>query len=243
MTAVVVLPGLDGTTTLLDAFCSALSALGVPARAVAYPPDRPLGYSELEPLARAQLSVSEPFVLLGESFSGPLAIRIAANPPRGLVGVVLSTTFARAPVPVFSPLASLVRFAPVRPPMALLSWALLGHRATPQLRRQLASALRSVSPAALRARAAAALRVDVTGLLGSVGVPVLQLVAQHDRLLAASASAQLAGGLPTCQTISLPGPHLLLQAATLPAAKAVAAFALGLDPDDSPEPRSLRGAA
>ena len=55
MTEVVVLPGLDGTTALLEGFCSSLASLGVPARAVAYPSDRPLGYSELEPLARAQL--------------------------------------------------------------------------------------------------------------------------------------------------------------------------------------------
>jgi pimeloyl-[acyl-carrier protein] methyl ester esterase len=242
MTEVVVLPGLDGTTALLEGFCSSLASLGVPARAVAYPPERPLGYSELEPLARAQLPAC-PFVLLGESFSGPLTIRIAADPPPGLVGLVLSTTFACAPVRGLSPLAPLVRFAPPRPPMPLLSWSLLGAWATPQLQAQLATALRSVSPAALRARAAAALRVDVSGILGSVTVPVLQLAASHDRLLAASASAHLAARLPSCRTITLPGPHLLLQTATQPAAQAVAAFALGLGPNNSSKPTPLRGAA
>jgi hypothetical protein len=39
------------------------------------------------------------FVLVGESFSGPLASRTAANPAPGLVGFVLSTTFTRAPLP------------------------------------------------------------------------------------------------------------------------------------------------
>src|SRR5687768_14153054 len=109
MTEVVVLPGLDGTTALLQAFCSRVGELGVPTRAVAYPTDRALGYAELEPLVRSELPTSEPFVLLGESFSGPLAIRIAASQPPGLVGLVLSTTFARAPVPLLSPLASLIR--------------------------------------------------------------------------------------------------------------------------------------
>lgn len=243
MTAVVVLPGLDGTAALLEEFCSALSNLGVPARAITYPLDRPLGYSELEQVARAQLPPSESFVLLGESFSGPLAIRIAANPPPNLVGLVLSTTFAKAPVRGLSPLAPFVRFAPTRPPMPLLSWALLGPWSTPQLQAHLSAALRSVHPAVLRTRAAAALRVDVSVLLASIRVPALQLVASQDRLLAASASEQFAAGLPSCQTITLPGPHLLLQAATQGAAQAVAEFALGLGPNNSSKPTPLRGAA
>jgi pimeloyl-ACP methyl ester carboxylesterase len=242
MTAVVVLPGLDGTAALLEGFCAALGTLGVPASAVAYPPDRPLGYGDLEPIARAALP-SVPFVLLGESFSGPLAIRIAADRPPGLIGLALSTTFARAPVGGLSALAPLLRFAPSKPPMPLLSWSLLGQWATPQLQAQLGAALRRVSPAALRARAAATLRVDVSSLLGSIAVPVLQLVASHDRLLANSASAQLAAGLPQCQTVRLPGPHLLLQTATQPAAQAVATFALGLGPNNSSKPTPLRGAA
>ncbi|MBB1062169.1 alpha/beta hydrolase [Marilutibacter spongiae] len=233
MASVVILPGLDGTSALLEDFCSTMSGLGVPARAVAYPPDRPLGYAELEPIARAQLPVSTPFVLLGESFSGPLAIRISSDPPPGLVGVVLSTTFARSPVRGLSPLASLVRFAPARPPMPLLSWSLLGQWATPGLQRQLRAALHSVSPAALRARAAAALRVDVSGLLGLVRMPTLQLVASHDRLLASSAPARLSTHLPSCRTVRLAGPHLLLQASTQQAAQAVVAFARGVPADES----------
>jgi len=236
MTEVVILPGLDGTTVLLEEFCSSFTALGVSARAVAYPPDLPLGYSELELLGRAHLPQSGRFVLLGESFSGPLAIQIAANPPPGLVGLVLSTTFARAPVPVLSPLAPLLRFIPCQPPMSLLSWLLLGSWATPQLKAKLASTLRSVSPAALRARAGAALRVDVSGLLRSVRLPVLQLVASQDRLLAKSVSESLGAGLPSCKILTLAGPHLLLQTATQPCARAVAVFALGLVPNNSFKP-------
>jgi pimeloyl-ACP methyl ester carboxylesterase len=241
MTAVVILPGLDGTSALLAEFCESLSALGVAARAVAYPPDRPLGYEQLEALVRAQLPC-EPHVLLGESFSGPLAIRIAAAPPPGLLGLVLSTTFARAPIVGLSPLAPLVRFAPSRPPMPILSWALLGPWATPQLRSQLVHALATVSPAVLRTRAAAALRVNVTALLPAITLPVLQLVATQDRLLSASASSDLAAHLSQCRTVAVPGPHLLLQAATPPCAREVAEFALGLGPDNS-KPAPLRGAA
>lgn len=227
MVAVVVLPGLDGTTSLLGDFCERLADLGVVASAVAYPPDKAFGYEQLEPLVRAQLP-AEPFLLLGESFSGPLAIRIAAAPPPNLLGVVLSTTFARAPVTGLSAFAPLLRFAPARPPMPLLSWLLLGPWATPRLHSQLSSALGTVRPSVLRARAAATLRVDVSTRLPSVRLPVLQLVASSDRLLAGSAASALASGLLQCRTVTIPGPHLLLQTATRECAEEVAAFASGL---------------
>ncbi len=232
MVAVVVLPGLDGTTALLQEFCESLAGLNVAARAVAYPPDQALGYEQLEPLVRAQLP-TEPFLLLGESFSGPLAIRIAAAPPPNLLGLVLSTTFARAPVTGLSAFAPLARFAPARPPMLLMSWLLLGPWATPRLRSQLSNALGAVSPSALRARAAATLRVDVSTLLPSVRLPVLQLVASSDRLLAGSAASVLASGLTHCRTVTVPGPHLLLQTATRECSKEIAEFALGLGPNSS----------
>jgi thioesterase domain-containing protein len=78
MVALVLLPGMDGTGELFAPF---LAALG-PDQAVVvvrYPTDRELGYAELEQVARAALPVDQPFILLGESFSGPVAIcRLAA---------------------------------------------------------------------------------------------------------------------------------------------------------------------
>jgi pimeloyl-[acyl-carrier protein] methyl ester esterase len=76
--------------------------LGVSGNVVPYPPDVPLGYDELEPLVREALPTRGHFVLLGESFSGPLAIRIAANPPPALVGLILCVTFASTPSPTLA---------------------------------------------------------------------------------------------------------------------------------------------
>ena len=210
MTVIVVLPGLDGTGLLLERFKRAVECTGRAVEVLAYPTDRPLGYAELEALVRAGLP-SQPFVLLGESFSGPLAIRIAAAPPPNLRGLILSTTFAVSPVPLLRSCAGLTRFAPARPPMALLSWWLLGRWSTPGLRAALRSALQRVAPEVLRARAAEALRADVRTLLQQVRVPVLCLQATHDRLLPAGVQARLVSGLPTCEIAAIAGPHLLLQ--------------------------------
>lgn len=221
-----ILPGLDGTTRMLDSFVAAARTAGFgDVHAIGYPSDRPLGYAELEAFARAALPQQAPFVLLGESFSGPIAIAIAADPPPNLVGLVLSTTFARAPVPLLSPLAPLTRFAPVRAlPAAALSFALLGRWSTPALRRDLLAALDTVAPAVLRARAAAAMRIDVDDQLPRIEVPTLVLRAKHDRLLQPGASRRLLSGIAHARQIAFDGPHLLLQTQVGDCAHAVAAF-------------------
>ena len=89
-TAIVLLPGLDGTGTL---FRPLLAHLPSPLRpiVVAYPGNEKLGYDALRQRVMAALPTEEPFVILGESFSGPLALMAAAIClrrllPGGLVG-------------------------------------------------------------------------------------------------------------------------------------------------------------
>lgn len=227
MTDLCILPGLDGTTRMLEAFVAIAREAGFGnVQAIAYPTDQPLGYAELESFARAALPPQAPFVLLGESFSGPVAISIAADPPPNLVGLVLSTTFARAPVPLLAPFAPLTRFAPTRAlPTAALSAMLLGRWSTPELRRTLRAALDEVAPAVQRARAAAAMRIDVSDRLARIAVPTLSLKANHDRLLRAGAGRQLIADIPNARQIALDGPHLLLQTRTAHCTEAVARFA------------------
>jgi pimeloyl-[acyl-carrier protein] methyl ester esterase len=230
MTDLYILPGLDGTTRMLDTFVAAARAAGFgDVRAIGYPLDQPLGYAELETFARAALPRQAPFVLLGESFSGPIAISIAADPPPNLVGLVLSTTFARAPVPLLAPFASLTRFAPTRAlPTAALSAMLLGRWSTPELCRTLRAALDDVAPAVQRARAAAAMRIDVSDRLVRIAVPTLTLKANQDRLLRAGAGRQLLAGIANVRQVALDGPHLLLQTRTDRCAEAVAQFAASI---------------
>lgn len=231
MSVLCLLPGLDGTARMLRDLAAAARPSFAAVEAVAYPTDVVLGYRELEVFARGVLPKEAPFVLLGESFSGPVAISIAADPPPNLIGLVLSTTFARAPVPWLDPFAPLTRFAPVRTlPMAALSTMLLGRWSTPALRRELRHALGEVAPAVLRARAAAAMRIDVEDRLARIAVPTLVLQANHDRLLSASASCRLRGGIPHARHRAFDGPHLLLQSRAADCAAAIADFTAPLIP-------------
>lgn len=221
MTRLVLLPGMDGTGELFDAFAQAVRA---ETQIVRYPADRALDYSELEQLVISELSPQEPYLLLGESFSGPIALSIAARRPACLRGVVLCCSFARNPRPGLGPLRGLVNWLPNRPPIDPLMWFLAGRFSTTELRQTFSEALVQVSPSALRARITAVIGVDVVPKLHSIAVPLLYLRASEDRVVPAAASKVILDNVPRSRVEELVGPHFLLQTRPNEAAGVVEEF-------------------
>lgn len=224
---VVMLPGLDGTGRLSVPFLGALRAVGLDARVLALPSMGAQDYRTLAEVVRPQLP-AQPFVLVAESFAGPLAVELAAGLLPGLRGLVLCTTFARRPVPL--PPSAAMALAPAwpMPPLPLLARLLLGRWRTGENMSMLRDALAQVPATTLRQRAAATLRVDVRALLPRIGVPTLCLQAGHDRLLWAPSVAELPTLLPDARHVVLEGPHLLLQARAEPAAAVLAGWVRAL---------------
>lgn len=206
------LPGMDGTGRLFQPLLAALPP-EISAIVVSYPVDRPLGYDELLPLVEVAVP-AEPFVVMGESFSGPLALMLASRHPPGLKGVVLCASFVRFPLQVSERWRDVVRPWMFRwQPTWLLAWVLLGRRAWGPLGRALRQAVRSVSPDTFAARARAVARVDVTCELGSCHVPILYLRASDDMVVRPGNAALIAARRPDAEVVVLPGPHLLVQSA------------------------------
>lgn len=220
----IVLPGLDGTGKRLTEFTRCLAPT-VQTAIVPYPVDQCLGYSELEMLVRAALPTTTPYVLLGESFSGPLAIRIAAAPPAGLIGLILCASFAKNPYPYLRWAHPLARRLPMKSLprwlRAPLLWGSLSASAAPS-RGERASAW--VDEAVLRHRLAAVLHVDETEALRRIRLPVGVMQADHDRLVPATATRHLLQHLPRAQHWRFDAPHVLLQTRPQECALAVQDF-------------------
>ena len=224
MVALVLLPGMDGTGTLFSDFLSFLSEEINPI-VVSYPEDKSLGYLELENFARTYLPTDEPFVLLGESFSGPVAISLAATKPAGLVGLVLSCTYSRNPVPWFRPLKNVVRFLPISNRLTgLVAPMLFGRFSSASLRKPLKLALGRVSSNAIRARLRAVLDVDFSEKLKEIRVPILYLQGLDDCIVPASASRHVVKLGHSVELVTLRAPHLLLQVLPFEAAAIVEKF-------------------
>ena len=229
MVEVVILPGLDGTGRLHDELATELHSLSIDCRSISYPPDQPLDYGELADLVRSSLPKDRAYVLLGESFSGPVAILVAAPRPEGLAGLVLSTTFAKAPLSFLGWAARLTRVAPTQLPAPFVSWFLLGRWSSRALIKRVQDAISTVRPAVLRARAAAAMRADVSSSLVDISVPALVLRATQDRVLVLAPRTALVDGLRNASQVDLEGPHLLLQAQPRHSAQAIARFVRALE--------------
>jgi pimeloyl-[acyl-carrier protein] methyl ester esterase len=224
----VLLPGLDGTGKLFGEFVKVLDPC-IRAVVVAYPTDQPLAYEALEARVLGALPREQPFVLLGESFSGPIAIRIAARAPAGLAGLILSASFAKNPFPWLAWARPLAAYLPVKSlprwVRAPLMWGSLSpHRAPSQMER----AMSAVSAAVIRQRIAAILRVDETQALRRIKVPTLVLRARGDRVIPGAATRWIARVLPHAQLVEIDAPHLLLQTRPLECAAAVLRFLRGV---------------
>ncbi len=221
---IVLLPGMDGTGRLYEPF-KAVLGVEVSLLVLRYPVAKVLGYAELEQSVRAQLPQDEPFILLAESFSGPIGVLIASDAPAGLRGLIMCCTFARNPHPALSALRHLTNLAPVnRAPAWLASALLMGRFATASMLQTLADALSEVSNTVLRERMKSVLAIDVTRQLATVTVPTLYLQALHDRVVGPAAFELIQSALPAIELACLEGPHMLLQTQPHAAARVVLAF-------------------
>jgi pimeloyl-ACP methyl ester carboxylesterase len=214
--SIVLLPGMDGTGTLFRPLLDTLPP-DLNATVVEYPRDEVLGYDAL--LERIPIP-SEPFIIVAESFSGPLAVRLAARELPQLRGLVLAATFVRSPraIPRWA-VAPLIFSVP--PPDAALRWALLGDDASAGDVALLRAAIRSVQPNVLAHRLREIAKVDVSGELRGCRVPVLEISASRDRLIPRTLSSEFSH----LEHVELDAPHLVLQRCATQAAQHIVEFA------------------
>ena len=207
---IVLLPGLDGTGALFEDFVRA-APLGVSLEIIAIPPES-LGYSELVDRLGPTLHLTADTILVAESFSGPLAILLAAR--YGVAALVLCNSFVVHPrARMFRVLAVSFLFR-IRPPIALLRRYLVGPRASRELLARIRAALATVAPAVLASRVRTVLSVDVASQLAVCTMPLLYLRGTHDRLVPnSSVDAVVSAASVPVSVARVDGPHLLLQTA------------------------------
>ena len=244
----VMLPGLDGTGRLFGPLLPGLAG-AFRTQVIPYPPDDPnLGYQEIVDRVVGALPVAEPFVILGESFSGPVAAMLAARRPPGLVGIVMVVSFLHRPVRwhgmarTFSGVLRLHRIGAHRPVGAprRLGWIdaafgkagqrlvepiLLGSKPDPAARQVLRQASAEVHPDVLARRAAATLSIDVRGDFMKIDVPILAIEAENDLLIRSDAGAEMKALRPEIEVARIAGPHVLLASRPKACAHALAAWA------------------
>jgi len=217
------LPGMDGTGELFASFARHLAPLLSP-RIVKYPPQRALGYVDLE---RGVGLPDEPFAIVAESFSGPVGVRLAARHPDRVRALVLVASFVRSPAPVLARLGALV--APLlggTAPDFALRWSLLGNDATGSEIAEIRALLRSVPPHVLARRLREIVEVDVSAEFAALRAPILIVAGTRDRLVSPRVVAHLRALRPDMDVCFLDAPHFVLQRKPVEAASAISQWLL-----------------
>jgi pimeloyl-ACP methyl ester carboxylesterase len=218
---IVLLPGLDGTGDLFDRLAARL-APELTVKVVRYPQDSSLGYAGYAEIVRREIG-DRPVFLLGESFSGPVAVRVATQLGRQVQGVVLAATFVKNPWPGW-----LIRRAslvdPRSTPVKIRDEILMGAYSDPELVSKIEEIVATLSRAVRAARLRAVAQVDVRGDFAQLRCPILVLHGRGDWLVRKLPMQRAVSERGRARMIVLPGAHMLLQTRSAEAAAEIIHF-------------------
>lgn len=222
----ILLPGMHGTGEL---FADFMRMIPEPKhiQALHYPTGASPSYRQLLAMVQTMVPESEPYFLLAESYSTPLAIAFAATNPPNLKGLILCAGFVTSPLAgPKRTLASLI--APLlfqlRIPSAAITHFLIGPNAPEPLLALVRKAISSVEPAVMAARLRAVLHCDMRQALRKVTVPLIYVQAKRDKLISPWCLAEIRSIRPDARVEQIDGPHLIVQREPKQVAEAVAKF-------------------
>jgi pimeloyl-[acyl-carrier protein] methyl ester esterase len=222
----VLLPGLDGTGQLFAPLLSHLPP-EFTATVISYPHNQILSYEQLKPYVYRAVPSGEPFILIAESFSGPLAVEIASIPPENLQALILCASFISNPAPpalqwiqgLNHPFWFRFQLPQVFVRYAGAMWdcdaAVIDH---------LIANLSTVLPAVLSHRFAQVMQVDVSALLRRCSLPLLYVRATRDLLVMRRNWEIIAQIKPDASYAEIDGSHFVLQHKPAESLAAIQAF-------------------
>jgi len=205
----ILLPGLDGSGRLFAPF---LACLGdVDAVVIRYPDDPRLDLDAYARHAVSAIGDARRCIVVAESFSGAVALRMQRLEPR-IEALVLVASFVRCPHPLLhamplSIVAALARYLAFR---SLLRMYCLGRDARRECVDEIRAIVRALPADVLRERLMLIHSTDESAALRAIRVPVLHLRARHDRLVCTSLRAD-APPAAFFREVDIDGPHFLLQ--------------------------------
>lgn len=224
---VVLLPGIDGTGKMFGPLIGQLPDWLTPL-VLDYPTQDVLSYPQLVERLGPRLPDS-PFIMLAESFAGPLALMLCENAGRQLKALVLCATFVSNPRPWLSKLAPLVLYEWVmaQPPRKWMARLFVTGDAPDELLERALAIHKTVAPRVTLNRLREVLAVDVRDIYRNCRIPLLHLYAQHDHLITSHPTRELQRLRPDVPSIGIDGPHFLLQTRPAQCSRAIETYLLG----------------
>ncbi len=213
------LPGLHGTDELYDGLIDQLNLLEVSFHPtlISYPADLKQSYKKLfkwlcSHLALDQKNVGYQTVIIAESFSTPLALKLADKFTPQVKAVIIGGGFCASPTNPGFALLPLRPLFMIAPPRSAVRHFLTGAESSPELVDKVRSAVKKVSSKTLTQRISSILTLEEEQTPTIPKIPVLLLQAEHDAIIPWEIQNQLEQHLPHAVSHWLDSPHLIFQA-------------------------------
>lgn len=222
----VLLPGLDGTGSLFAPLLSVLPEEFIPV-VVTYPTDKVLYYEQLYPYIREVMPWDEPFVLLAESFAGPLALKFAAEQHENIHALVLCSAFfskIAAPSASWTSFFTKEKWFERATPGSAVKQLVTGGVCEPALLASIKAAISAVKPEVLAHRVRLMFETDVTTALKELRAPLLCLTGAEDKLGTGEAMQGLLEIKPNAAHVTFDTSHLVVQTKPREAIDAIIRF-------------------
>jgi pimeloyl-ACP methyl ester carboxylesterase len=213
---IIFLPGIDGTGISFEPFRAVLPH-DVNVKVIQYPSDKLLGFEETVRCAKDQIqSDHEDGIILAESFSGPVAIVLVGSGQLKAKCLILCSTFAKSPRPVFFKLLSyfpLELLIKLPLPMFVFKHMVEGGEEPAELFFAMWQRVKALVPAKILAHRLKVIgQVDVRGYLPKLTIPCFYIQATSDRSVPPSSLFDFVELVPDLRVKRIRGPHFILQA-------------------------------
>ena len=218
ITKAILLPGLDGTGDLFGPLVAA-APQGISTIVVDYPTSE-ASIVVLEQRARDKLT--NRCIVIAESFSGPIGVRVAADDR--VQALILCNSFISSPILpalrhlVFAPLFAL----PI--PKFAFRFFLLGRQAHPVLVEKAQHALRRLPAAIVAQRIRHVFQTNEQNAVRSLRKPVLYLRGLSDNVVSERSWREIQTICPDAEIVTIRGPHMLLQVSPIECWRAIMKF-------------------
>jgi len=223
MVSVVLLPGLNGTEGLFNPLLE-FKPDGIETIVISYPTQEKKTYRELSYYILSELeTITGSYVLLGESFSGPIALFVAQSNPNGLIGVILAASFISAPQ------TKLLKYLPWNFGFSLAKpiygvRRLFSNRKHAILLRLISKEIEKVAPKVLSHRIQLIFAVKADRALINCKVPILYLRGKHDYIVPKKNLDKIVELKNNVEVTEFNTQHLVLQSAPEEAWAAISEF-------------------
>ncbi len=208
-TDVILLPGLHGSTALFEAFI-ALAPSWARCRPIALPADGEQTFDALADALEPQVRLLEGFLLFGESFSAPIAARLAARLGSKVALLVLCNPLVDSPVTIAPSIG-----VPILRSRFMPAWtaALAMTGGDRVIAAAMLSEVRALPKDVLVRRLATAASARGDDLLRYLAAPLLIITGTSDRLLSPRPVEEMLEKVEFSVGVDIDAPHLAAQVA------------------------------